>query len=356
MGLFSSVAKRGNYMKKLFFSQKFKTEIKDISLVLIGCLLLALADAIFIMPCNIINGGVDSLAIIVNHYLEPIFGFNFTDIVMIAMQIILWIVSLLTLGKKFTFHTLLGTLAFPLFYSFLLRINFNDLVGITSMYSRHIDANGNIELSLLIIAACFGGLLSGAGVSFAYLGNGSTGGFDVISFLIAKYSSIKQDLSGFIEDATLIIIGLFVFKNWELALVGILSAFMCVISVQFIYIYTNSFIIVDIISDKNEEIKDYVHNELDRASTLVNTIGGYTGEKRQMLRVIISKIEMGSLKSFIAAIDKNAFVSFVQAKAINGNGFEPFVITLKQKKRIIKKYQKNKKNNKKELYKTEKDI
>ena len=46
--------KEGNYMKKLFLSQKFKTEIKDISLVLIGCLLLALADAIFIMPCNII--------------------------------------------------------------------------------------------------------------------------------------------------------------------------------------------------------------------------------------------------------------------------------------------------------------
>lgn len=338
-------------MKKLFTNPKFKLEVKNISLVLLGCFLLALADAIFIVPCKIINGGVDALAIIINHYIEPLWGFNGTDIIIISLQLVLWLLGCFTLGKSFSLHTLLGTLAFPLIYSLLLRTNINDWLGITAMYARNTDANGNINLSLLILAGCFGGLLSGAGVSFTFLGDGSSGGFDVISFLVAKYTNVKQDLSGFIQDASIIILGLIVFQNWELALVGILSAFTCVIAIQFIYIYMNSFIIVDIISIKNKEIQDYVHNELGRASTVINSIGGYTGEKREMIRVIISKIEMGSLKSFIGAIDPNAFVSFVQAKAINGNGFEPFVITLKEKKRILKKYKNNKINHNKVAYK-----
>jgi uncharacterized membrane-anchored protein YitT (DUF2179 family) len=63
-----------------------------------------------------------------------------------------------------------------------------------------------------LIAGIFGGALAGAGVAVAYLGNGSTGGFDIVSFIIAKYSEMKQDVSGFIIDASLIVIGMICMK------------------------------------------------------------------------------------------------------------------------------------------------
>ena len=106
---------------KAFFSnkEKVKSEVSDVLLVLAGSLVLALADALFIVPCQIINGGVDSLGILVNFYLQPLWGFDVTDIAIAIAQVALWLLGLWLLGIKFSIHTLLGSLAFPLFYSFI---------------------------------------------------------------------------------------------------------------------------------------------------------------------------------------------------------------------------------------------
>ena len=325
--------KNGKLSKERLFA-----EMKDIFLVLAGCFVLALADAIFIVPCNIVNGGVDSLGVILNHYLEPWLGMNITDIVIALSQALLWLVGCFALGKKFSLHTLLGSLAFPAFYSLLLRLNLADIVGMTAMYRRNANADSSLSLAVLMLAGIFGGGLSGTGVALAYLGNGSTGGFDVVSFIIAKYSELKQDLSGLILDTTLIIFGIIAFQNWELGLAGVLSAFSCALAVQFVYVYTNSFIIVDIISKEGATVQRFIQDELGHGTTVVQTIGGFSKENRKMIRVVIYRIEMSELKSFIAAVDPKAFVSFTVAQTINGKGFEPFVLSARGRKRILKKY------------------
>jgi uncharacterized membrane-anchored protein YitT (DUF2179 family) len=78
------------------------------------------------------------------------------------------------------------------------------------------------------------------------------------------------------------------------------------------------------LSDHYEEIQDYIHKDMDHATTIIDTIGGYTGEKRKMIRVVIYQVETAELRTKIAEIDPKAFVSFTQAKTINGEGFEPF--------------------------------
>jgi uncharacterized membrane-anchored protein YitT (DUF2179 family) len=72
---------------------------------------------------------------------------------------------------------------------------------------------GKGKTAELMLAGIFGGALAGAGVAISYLGNGSTGGFDIISFIIAKYSEMKQDVSGFIIDASLIVIGMICMRD-----------------------------------------------------------------------------------------------------------------------------------------------
>ncbi|MCH3908828.1 MAG: YitT family protein [Bacilli bacterium] len=326
-------------MKRLKIDKKkFYEEAKNISLVLAGCFVLALADALFIVPCNIVNGGVDSLGVIVNYFLEPIFNFNFTDIVIMGSQLILWLIGLAFLGKKFSFHTLLGTIAFPLFYSLLLRINLLDLIGLSEMYAKNTNPDGSLSLSLLMMAGLFGGLLSGAGVALSYLGDGSTGGFDVVSFIIARYSDMKEDLSGLIMDTSLILIGLISMRNWELALSGILSAFVCAFAIQFIYIYSNSFVIADILTDKEDLVLDFIHEKMGHGTTLIDAEGGYSRTKRKLIRVVIYRVEINDLKDFIASVDQDAFVGFTAAKAVNGNGFEPLRISKNAKKKILEKY------------------
>jgi uncharacterized membrane-anchored protein YitT (DUF2179 family) len=324
-------------MKKLD-KKKVVKETKDILLVLLGCFVLALADALFIMPCNIVNGGVDSVGVIINYYLKPIFNFDFTDIVIGVSQTLLWIIGLFFLGKRFSFHTLLGSLAFPAFYSLLLRLNIYDALNMSAFYSHNLNSDGSISLAALLVAGAFGGALSGLGVSLAFIGHGSTGGFDVISFIIAKFSPVKQDLSGFILDSSLIIIALICMKNYELAFAGIVSAIVCAVVVQLVFIYSSSSVVVDIISSKPGPIIEYIQDHMGHSSTIVDAIGGYSGKSKKLIKVVIFQNEVKELKDFIAFVDPKAFVSLTEAKAIHGEGFEPLYITNRGKRRLLEEY------------------
>jgi uncharacterized membrane-anchored protein YitT (DUF2179 family) len=338
-------------MKKLrdlhLTKEKVLEESKNAFLVLLGCALMAFADAVFIVPCNIVNGGVESMGILINYYLEPTLSMNVTDIAVGIIQAVFWVIGLFVLGKRFSFYTLLGTAAFPAFYSLMFRFHLENAIGIDQMYVANsvtaADGTVSYTLAIVMLAGLFGGALDGIGEGLTYLGNGSTGGFDVISFIIAKFSDMKQDVSAFVLDSSLIFIGIICMKDWALGLVGILSAFANSLAIQFMYIHTNSFIIADIISDKQEEIQSFIATELKHPTTLIDTTGGATGQKRKMIRVVIYQVETSQLRAYIAAIDPKAFVSFTTAKTINGRGFDPFVLNAKSKERLLNKYRPKKK-------------
>lgn len=317
---------------------KLAHEAKDVGLVLLGCFVLASADACFIVPFEIVNGGVDSVGIIISHFFDSSVGFDLSDIVIAVFQLLLWLLGLIFLGKKFSIHTLLGTLAFPAFYSLLLRIDLFHLIGLNALLDSHLTSAGAAGLSSLLVASIFGGALSGIGVALTYLGNGSTGGFDVLGFIIAKYTSMKQDVSGLIMDTALIVVGLACFRNWELALTGILSAFVCAYAIGEIFIVGTGSLLVDIISSKGEEIQAFIHTQLGHATTIIPVVGGYSGEKRAILHVVISAGEERQLRDFIASVDPSSFVETTEAKAIHGEGFEAFSISTRNRKRILEKY------------------
>ena len=316
----------GTELRRKINKSKVLAEIKNILFVILGCSVLAFADAAFLTPGNIISGGVVSVGIICQYYYAQgsawLFGLtDINDVVVTIVQVILWIIGWFTLGKKFSLNTLVASVSYPLIYALLFRFNVAGALGLSAL-----EGKGTAELML---AGIFGGALAGAGVAVSYLGNGSTGGFDIISFIIAKYSEMKQDVSGFIIDASLIVIGMICMRDPIQGLIGILAALSCAVAVQYIYVNADTFVIVDILSDHYEEIQDYIHKDMDHATTVIDTIGGYTGEKRKMIRVVIYQVETAELRSKIAEIDPKAFVSFTQAKTINGEGFEPFIVPRK---------------------------
>ena len=90
---------------------------------------------------------------------------------------------------------------------------------------------------------------------------------------------------------------------------------------------------MDIVSEKCEDIAKYVFDDLDHSVTYFDAVGGYTGEKRKLMRVIINKSEEVDLTHEIAKIDPVAFVSITKAKSINGEGFAPFPTRRPSKKK-----------------------
>lgn len=316
---------------------KFYKVFKSVGLVLLGSFILALADALFIMPCNIVNGGIDSLGIIVNHFFKESVGFDLSDIVIAGVQIILWIVGLILLGKKFSFYTLLGTLAFPAFYSLLLRIDLLSIIKLSDFYAQY-TTDGELDFVILLVAGIFGGILSGAGVAITYLGDGSTGGTDVLAFLIAKYTSIKQDLGGLFLDTTMIIIGFICLRSWELLLSGILSAVVAAFVIRKIYVQSDNPVIMDIICSDPNKVTQFIHEKLDHATTLIEIEGGYSGEKRTSVRAIVYGTEAKDVRAFVATIDPNAFISSCDANNVSGEGFEPLRFSPRSLKRILHRY------------------
>lgn len=306
--------------------------LRNYGLVLLGSVILALGNACFITPCNIVTGGVASIGIIANHYLEPLWGFDTNSLIVAIVTISLFIVSIIFVGKDFAAKTALSSISFPGFFALFMGIDLGKLIGLGTLYEK--VASGDMGYSIL--AALFGGALVGTGVALSYLGEGSTGGLDVFAEIIAKHTTIKQDVSSFAMDATLVVIGIFIFKDIAEGLVGILSAFACAIAVRYVFVSLNSFVIVDIISDKTEEIQNYVHNTMEHASTVIQSQGGFTGEERKLLRVVIYHDEQIELRQIIASIDPKAFMSFTTASAINGEGFDP-LISSKRHRRSFKR-------------------
>lgn len=312
--------------------RKILGEVGNVLLVILGCIIMAFGDALFIAPCNIISGGVSSVGIIVNFFVKGATGFECTDIVVAVCQVLLWVLGLIVLGKKFSIHTLIAMIVYPATFSLIYRLNLGEVFGMTQIYESALAG----DIGSLLFTAVFGGFLCGAGIALAYHGNGSTGGFNIISAIVARYSEIKENTSSLIIDVTLIVLGalirLSVPNNFILSCIGILCAIVCSLSIRFLYVDATQFVICDIITDKYEEVNKYVIDEMDHSTTLFDTVGGYTGEDRKMVRAVIYQDETTELREYIATVDPRAFVSFTKAKTINGEGFEPFYVRRRKKK------------------------
>jgi len=311
---------------------------KNICLILVGCFILAVADVLFIVPCNIVNGGLDSLAVILNYFFSDDLGFNISDIVIAVFQVALWFLGLALLGKRFSFYTLVGSFAFPALYSLLLRLDFAGAIGITAFYEAHMGADGNLDFSVLLAAALFGGGLTGVGVALTYLGDGSTGGSDVLSFLLAKYTSLKQDFGGLILDTTMIFIGFACLQSWSLFFAGVISAVVAAFAIRLVYVQNDNPVIMDIICKEPAPVMDFIHTKLGHATSLLEIEGGYTGLKKTMVRAIVYGSETKDVLAFVSSVDPDAFITSAKASNISGEGFEPLRVSPRSLKRLLHKY------------------
>ncbi len=298
-------------LKEILKKQDWKLIFKNYGLVFIGSLLLAVGTGVFLMPAVLNTGGMMGLGLIAQH----LWGFD-PDIVVLVLTWVFFLISLLFVGWRFTFKSLVSSLVYPLFLILLMRIP-----SIATETSRLFGEGADIATKL--IAGVFGGVFCGVGVALTFRGGGSTGGVDIIVILINKYLHISHSVLSFLVDGLIVLIGLFVMQNVLLSLIGIMSAFVYALTLEFVFVGRSHVLSAYIISPtKSKEINEWIQTNTNRGSTLIPIKGGYKGDEYTMILVNFDRSEYGHIIDGVAKIDKNAFITINQSKSVLGEGFK----------------------------------
>lgn len=258
--------------------------------ILIGSLVIVLGFNLFLIPHEVLSGGMSGISMI----LGMVTPLN-TGLVNFVLNFPLLIIGYKMLGKKFVVNSIISVVIISL--------------GLYLVPVHEIAKD-------TILSSIFGGALTGLGVGIVFRCSGSTGGFDIIGMIIAR----KRDfpigvlLSGM--NAVVIVISGFLF-NWDSALNTLVSIYVTGKVVDAIYT-DHAKLTIMIITDKGEEMRQHLLSNLYRGLTIMDGVGGYSNDKRNILVTVISRYELNEVKNLIAEIDTAAFVNITETIEVMG--------------------------------------
>ena len=305
-------------IKNKYSKKEILIIIKNICLVILGTVILAFGTGVFLFPFDIITGGIAGIAITLNNLIHEFefLAFKSYDIYVFVVTWGLFLLGLFVLGKSFSLKTLISTIVYSPVFSISVRLVesgvFNNFFDISAQYS---------EISVLL-GSVFGGAFVGVGCAIAFLGGGSTGGTDIIAFVICKwFKRLRSSVVIFIVDVAVVLAGIFVLKDLTLSLLGIASAFICAIVIDKLFLGESQAFIAQIVSDKFEEINQAIISKLDRTTTILEATGGFSKKGKKVVMVSFTMRQYSTLINIVNIIDKTAFVSIHRAHEINGEGW-----------------------------------
>ena len=300
--------------KKPTLGSVLKT-LKNLFLVTLGTASIAFGTSVFMIPFDLVSGGMSGMAIILDLVIP--LEFLTVDIIITALSWIFFILGLVFLGKAFAMKTLVSTIAYPIFVSLFLRL------GDPAVLGGYFYLQGNPHPDIaLVLAAVGGGSLVGLGCALSFLGGGSTGGIDVIALLVSKYSPrIKSPRVLLTIDTTVVILGVFIIQDFVTSMLGIVSAIVSSTLVEKVFLGGQKAFIAQIVSDKYAEINKRIITEAKRTTTVVGVTGGYSGAEKKMLLVSFTMRQYHDVLRIVSTEDKNAFVTIHRAHEISGEGW-----------------------------------
>lgn len=302
-------------MKKGLKRSEALIRIKNILLVIAGTLVLSFGTSIFILPFDLVTGGVSGISIVADK-LIPI-EFITVDMIITVITWALFLLGWIFLGKSFAAKTFISTIIYPVGVFMFARLASPDFLN-GFFYLRSYP---NTDVAL-ILATIMGGALIGSGCAITFIGGGSTGGVDVISFIICKiFKRAKSSVVFFLIDSIIIISGMFVIGNFMLTLLGIISAFVSATMIEKVFIGNSKSFIAQIITDKYETINREIIEKVDRGTTVIDITGGYSGLPKKMIMVSFTVNQYAEIMNIIHRNDKTAFVTIHQAHEISGEGW-----------------------------------
>lgn len=297
----SNVKQSINEKKRLIRARKILDFTKNFILIVLGAYLISLSINMFLLPHKMTTGGASGIATIL-YYLSNIP----MGITILAINLPLFVIAIVKLGKKFVIKTIFSTVLLSVF---LELFKYDQVIQTTQ-----ID---------LLISCIFGGIISGIGLSLTFKAGASSGGSDLLANIIYKLTKI-QSLSKVLMGIEIVIISgvIICFKDINLGLYSIIALFIStkVIDVIFDGIYNTK--VATIITKKGDQIVESILSELGRGATITNSIGAHSGEENTTITCVITRNQIASLKQIIRDNDNRAMMYITNANEAIGKGFK----------------------------------
>lgn len=273
--------------------------IRDIVSVIIGNLLIAIGATFFILPLNILSGGVAGISVA----LKPVLNLSPTLLISV-LTISLYLVGALVLGKRFALKTCISALVYPLLITMLSSL-FPDV---------YITDNP-------LLASIYAGVCVGCGIGLVYRVGASTGGMDIPPLIINKFTNIPLPRLVMCVDGATVLLGASVY-GVEAAMIGLVSVWVCGrIIDKVITMGSHEAKNVMIISEKHEELMNAIYQSIDRGVTILHATGGYTRSEKPVILVVCTKKQFAQLNHVISHVDPEAFVIINDVFEVQGKGF-----------------------------------
>lgn len=297
----SNVRQSINEKKRLIRARKILDFTKNFILIVLGAYLISLSINMFLLPHKMTTGGASGIATIL-YYLSNIP----MGITILAINLPLFVIAIVKLGKKFVIKTIFSTVLLSVF---LELFKYDQVIQTTQ-----ID---------LLMSSIFGGIISGIGLSLTFKAGASSGGSDLLANIIYKLTKI-QSLSKVLMGIEIVIISgvIICFKDINLGLYSIIALFIStkVIDVIFDGIYNTK--VATIITKKGDQIVESILSELGRGATITNSIGAHSGEENTTITCVITRNQIASLKQIIRDNDNRAMMYITNANEAIGKGFK----------------------------------
>ncbi len=286
--------------------------LKSYSIISFGVLLYALAWTVFILPMEMVSGGVAGISAIIQYATKGAIEMSWSYI---ALNAILILLAIKILGKGFGFKTIYAILLMTT----LLKI-IPPLIPAEFIQSLAVD-NGKM------LCAIIGGGLEGFGISLTIQQGGSSGGTDIVAMIINKYRPISIGRGIVMADVFIITSALFLpADNMAERVATIVYGFVIMgvfsFSLDLFLSGNKQAVQMMIFSKKYEEIADYIATNIRRGVSVISAEGWYSKQDGKVLVVVARKSEMNAILASIKRIDPTAFTSVSTTMGVFGTGFE----------------------------------
>lgn len=272
-----------------------------IASTLVGSAIFSLGFALFLAPNDMNAGGISGLAMVA----VELFGFGSVGILSIIINLPLFLLAGLKIGRKFFAGSLLGMV----------------------LSSVMIDAFSMIPFSPPepLIGAIYGGVICGLGLGVVFMCGTSTGGSDILVRLLKlKYRNVPIGQISMCFDAVVVILTGLVFQDVTKALYTGVTVFVTsrvIDAVVYRFDYTK---VALIISDQHETIAKEIGLRLDRGATFLHGEGSYSGKQIKVILSAVKRQQLAELKDLVTSIDPNAFIIVQEAHQVLGDGFSRY--------------------------------
>ena len=307
-------------------NEKLKQQILAYAYLVLGSALFAVGDVMFVNPYHLAPGGVYGLANVFN----ALWGWKIS-VSGIAMDIPLLIIGTIILGPKFGIKTIISVILIPVFtyilestWGYAPVIHGGSVVADTQSALYYIAKDGSQSWFMpdMVLNTIVSGLIYGVAIGVIFRAGATSGGSDIISMIIHKYTKISLGTLVMVVDSLISLTTLIAFEDIRLPIYSILLIYIEGKVIDLVVEGVKSYKTAFVVTDKIEEVRNFIIKDLDRSGTVFAGSGLYQGAERKMIYVTLNRSDLVKLKANLRFLDPNAFVNVIESSEIMGNGFK----------------------------------